>query len=76
MKYKLTIYDSESTITYETNNANEIIKQLESIQSSETPQEEKTKPHHTRTLTPYERCKNAVYATGNRWAIENFNATH
>lgn len=24
--------------------------------------------------TPYERTRNAVYATGNRWAIENFNA--
>ena len=27
-------------------------------------------------FTPYERTRNAVYATGNRWAIENFNATH
>lgn len=27
-------------------------------------------------LTPYERARSAVYATGNRWAIENFNATH
>lgn len=26
--------------------------------------------------TPYERTRRAVYATGNRWAIENFNATH
>lgn len=24
----------------------------------------------------YERRRDAVYATGNRWAIENFNATH
>ncbi len=24
----------------------------------------------------YERRKAQVYATGNRWAIENFNATH
>ena len=29
-----------------------------------------------RKPTPYERTKAAVYATGNRWAIENFNATH
>ena len=28
------------------------------------------------TRSPYERCRDAVYATGNRWAIENFNATH
>ena len=27
-------------------------------------------------LTPYERTRNAVYSTGNKWAIENFNATH
>lgn len=26
--------------------------------------------------SPYERRRAAVYATGNRWAIENFNATH
>jgi hypothetical protein len=26
--------------------------------------------------SPYERTKAAVYATGNKWAIENFDATH
>lgn len=26
--------------------------------------------------TPYERTRAQVYATGNKWAIENFNATH
>ena len=26
--------------------------------------------------SPYERTRQAVYSTGNRWAIENFNATH
>lgn len=26
--------------------------------------------------SPYERTRDAVYATGNKWAIENFNATH
>ena len=25
---------------------------------------------------PYERARSAVYATGNKWAIENFDATH
>ena len=30
----------------------------------------------TRTNNPYTRTRNAVYATGNKWAIENFNATH
>ena len=29
-----------------------------------------------RKPSPYERTKAAVYATGNKWAIENFNATH
>lgn len=75
MKYKLTIYDSKSSVTYESTNANEIIKQIESISLNET-EEEKPKPQHTRPLTPYERTRAAVYATGNRWAIENFNATH
>lgn len=27
-------------------------------------------------MSPYERTRAAVYATGNKWAIENFNATH
>lgn len=26
--------------------------------------------------TPQERVRRAVYSTGNRWAIENFEATH
>lgn len=29
-----------------------------------------------RRQTPYERTKSEVYATGNKWAIENFHATH
>ncbi|GHU79001.1 hypothetical protein AGMMS49992_30520 [Clostridia bacterium] len=33
-------------------------------------------PVNVRRPTPYERTKAAVYATGNKWAIENFNATH
>ena len=27
-------------------------------------------------FSPYERNRNAVYATGNKWAIENWNLTH
>ena len=27
-------------------------------------------------LSAYERTKASVYATGNKWAIENFHATH
>lgn len=29
-----------------------------------------------RKSTPYERTRNAVYSTGNKWAKENFNDTH
>lgn len=29
-----------------------------------------------KTKTPYERTRDKVYATGNRWAKENFDATH
>ena len=76
MKFKLTVYDDDGSITYESNNADDIIKQLESIKRDESEQKVEPKKSHTRPLTPYERCRNAVYATGNRWAIENFNATH
>lgn len=30
----------------------------------------------SRKLSPYERTRNTVYATGNKWARENFEATH
>ena len=30
----------------------------------------------TKTKDPFERTRAAVYATGNKWAIENFEATH
>lgn len=32
--------------------------------------------HQNRRLNHYERTKAQVYATGNKWAIENFEATH
>ena len=77
MKYKLTIYENNCSITYETDNKSELIKQIENHEETEQPtQEEKPKSHRTRPLTPYERTRASVYATGNRWAIENFNATH
>ena len=74
-KYKLTVYDGNDSITYESNNADAIIKQIESIKSEEE-EEVIVEKKHVRPLTPYERCRSAVYATGNKWAIENFNATH
>ena len=30
----------------------------------------------SRRESAYERTKRQVYATGNKWAIENFHATH
>lgn len=36
--------------------------------------EPKKEPQHR--MSPYERTRAAVSATGNRCAIENFNATH
>lgn len=33
-------------------------------------------PNKERKPTLYERTKRQVYATGNKWAIENFHATH
>lgn len=38
------------------------------------PNQPEPKAHES--MTPYERTKAAVYATGNRWAIENFHDTH
>lgn len=37
--------------------------------------EEENSSNRTR-YNPYQRTRSAVYATGNKWAIENFNATH
>lgn len=33
-------------------------------------------PSHERPQSMYERTRAQVYATGNKWAIENFHATH
>lgn len=35
-----------------------------------------TKTEAKRPVSAYERTKAHVYATGNKWAIENFHATH
>lgn len=32
--------------------------------------------HEKYIETPFERARNKVYATGNKWAIENWNYTH
>ena len=49
------------------------------FKKEEPKKEEKVEEHReirTPRSTPYDRTRAAVYATGNRWAIENFNATH
>lgn len=37
---------------------------------------EETRRIFGRSLGPYERTRAQVAATGNRWAMENFSATH
>ena len=37
---------------------------------------EETRRTSASTLSPYERTRAQVAATGNRWAMENFIATH
>lgn len=44
--------------------------------SSIRVREPRQRPREQRGASPYERTRARVYATGNRWAIENFNATH
>jgi len=46
------------------------------IWENEPAKEDKPEPTQYPRMTPYERTQAAVYATGNKWAIENFNATH
>jgi len=43
---------------------------------AESTRMEDTKPTRRPRATPYERTRAAVYATGNKYAIENFHATH
>ena len=40
------------------------------------PQREEILSAVRRKPSPYERTRAEVYATGNKWAIENFEATH
>lgn len=76
MRFKLTVYDGAESITYESCDANKIIEQIKSIAADSEDCVDQERTGYTKPLTPYERCRNAVYATGNVWAIENFNATH
>jgi hypothetical protein len=50
---------------------------MEEEKKKEEQSEEQEKCEEPRRrLSPYERTRAAVYATGNKWAIENFEATH
>jgi transcription elongation factor Elf1 len=51
------------------------------VETVERAYKEKAQPESTHRITrqrlsPYEKTKAQVEATGNRWAIENFYATH
>ena len=52
---------------------NEEVKKQE---NSKHEQVEETVYDRPRYSSPYERTRAQVYATGNKWAIENFHATH
>lgn len=52
---------------------NEEVKKQE---NSKNEQFEETVHDRPRYRSPYERTRAQVYATGNKWAIENFHATH
>lgn len=45
-------------------------------ESEELMKKQKEASERHMTMTPQERRRAAVYATGNKWAIENFEATH
>ena len=49
---------------------------LEDIARTWDVEFEESKPAKARRPSPYERTRAAVYATGNKWQIENFEATH
>ena len=51
-------------------------KEPQAAEAEEPKKSAFDKPSNGSRMTPYERTRAAVYATGNRWAIENFNATH
>ena len=50
------------------------MKHTESGTFCESCYKERTRSE--RRPSPYERTKSMVYATGNKWAIENWNSTH
>ena len=85
MKYKLTIYETDDTFTYTFDTLADLDRQLNSMRTDLEEEERRAERKadyeadmhkYGRRPTPYERTRAAVYATGNRWAIENFNATH
>lgn len=45
-------------------------------QRAEEREPEEERRQEARKPSPQERTRQAVYATGNKWAIENFKATH
>lgn len=79
-RYKLTVRDEDGDYcTYESDHADELIEQLASLKRDEpeaTPSPYAREDYGERYGRMYERRRAAVYATGNKWAIENWEATH
>lgn len=58
MRYRLTVYDGNVTLSYETNKADDLINQLEDFKLNEPKKKCKAGETCTRPLTPYEICIN------------------
>ena len=54
----------------------DVAEGIENISEEEPKEEVRDNSYRTSRISPYERTKASVYATGNKWAIENWNATH
>ncbi len=54
----------------------EMIEKTGEKKTKEQTSDKQRTTKRQRPMTPYERTRAAVYATGNKWAIENFEATH
>lgn len=63
-------------IVYVTQDGSRINCKADMYRTNEAVENDTATYSRPRTASPYERTRAMVYATGNKWAIENFNATH
>lgn len=68
---KLEYIASQAIANLECMSNDYIVKEVE-----ELPVTQSSTPEPFKRPSAYERTRAAVHATGNRWAIENFHATH